>query len=146
MSGHDDLIGAYLKRIREQTPPEDKSVVAGVQDERALQEKLKSDRLKAELVDFQQNIAARKQHANRAFWLVVLWLGWMMIIVVLQGFLGHGKRETSYQVLGFSHTISEPSQFSLSDTVLIALISGATVSIFGFFAAVMNYLFPKSKI
>ena len=75
----------------------------------------------------------------------MLWLVWMMTIVLFQGFGGTGNPEISGQLFGLSYTFKEPRWFSLSDSVLIALISGTTISVFGFFAAVMNYLFPKRK-
>jgi hypothetical protein len=89
------------------------------------------------------DLEARRTYGNRAFWLVVSWLGCVLMMLLLQGFFGHGKAEITGSLLAVPFKITEPSVFSLSDPVLIALISGTTISVLGIFAAVMNYLFPK---
>jgi hypothetical protein len=82
-----------------------------------------AERKKLENVSIQQNIAARKTYANRIFWLVSLWLGAMLTIVILAGFGQNGQ------------------WFYLADSVLIALVTTTTISVLGLFTVVINYLF-----
>jgi hypothetical protein len=89
------------------------------------------------------DLKARKRYAERAFWLVCGWIIMMLLILLLQGFLGHGKHDISGQAWGISYTITERNLFFLSDAVLIALITGTTASVLGLFTFVMSYLFPK---
>lgn len=74
------------------------------------------------LKDSQQNRAQRKEYANKIFWLVCAWLSVLTFIVCMTGMV----------------------YFNLSDTVLVALISGASINIIGLMVIVANYLFPKN--
>ena len=100
---------------------------------------------KANLINkaLKEDIEARRLYANRAFYLVVCWLIAMLIILLLQGFLGHGEKTISGEFCGVTFSITEPNIFFLPEAVLIAAISGTTVSVIGIFVVVMNYLFPN---
>lgn len=88
------------------------------EDKRDKEEQILIERLK----DSQQNREQRKQYANKIFWLVCAWL---VVLVIIVGQAGCGR-------------------LILSDSVLIALISGASINIIGLMVIVANYLFPKN--
>lgn len=94
-------------------------------------------------LDLQKDIDAREKYANRIFCLIVGWVVALLAVVFLQGFLS--KREISLSFSIFGSPWKTAVHFELSDPVLIALIGGATASVFGFFVAVAKYLFPERK-
>jgi hypothetical protein len=89
------------------------------------------------------DIRARRLYAAATFVLVVLWILGIFLILMLQGFLGHGGQVVSGQIFDLKYTITKQSIFSLSDGVIIATIGGTTASIIGIFMVVMKNLFPK---
>lgn len=74
------------------------------------------------IADSQQNREQRKEYAGKIFWLVCAWLAALVLIVWNTG--------TRF--------------LFLSDAIVIALISGASVNIIGLMVIVANYLFPKN--
>jgi hypothetical protein len=90
-----------------------------------------------------QNIRERKKYAEYIFWMVSVWLVMVILIVWLNGlgevycynFLDPILR-TGVKYISFN--------FQLSDAVLIALITTATVNITTFFLVVTKYLFPNT--
>ena len=81
---------------------------------------------KATVYDKVQNIKLRKKFAWALFWLTVGWLIAIYFAVFLVGFGGVWK---------FS--------FTLSDKVLIALITSTTINVLGLFTIVIRNLFPN---
>jgi hypothetical protein len=92
-----------------------------------------------------QDIQARRTYAGCAFWLVVCWLGLVFVILFFQGFFGNGGQVLTLEYHGVKFSYSKPPVFSLPEGVLVTLIGGTSGSVFGIFAAVMNYLFPNRK-
>lgn len=93
--------------------------------ERHIKKEDRDDKLDQEqeiLKDSKQNREQRKEYANKIFWLVCGWLVSLVFIVILVGF----------------------GRMQLSDTVLVALISGASLNIIGLMVIVAQYLFPKN--
>jgi hypothetical protein len=90
-----------------------------------------------------QNIRERKKYAEYIFWMVSVWLVMVIMLVWLNGlgeiycynFLDPILR-TGVKYISF--------KFELSDAVLIALITTATVNITTFFLVVTKYLFPNT--
>lgn len=90
-----------------------------------------------------QNIRERKKYAEYIFWMVSVWLVMVIMLVWLNGlgevycynFLDPLLR-TGVKYISFN--------FQLSDAVLIALITTATVNITTFFLVVTKYLFPNT--
>ncbi|MCF0043521.1 hypothetical protein [Dyadobacter fanqingshengii] len=90
-----------------------------------------------------QNIRERKKYAEYIFWMVSIWLVMVVVLVWLNGlgevycynFLDPLLR-TGVKYISFN--------FQLSDTVLITLITTATVNITAFFLVVTKYLFPNT--
>lgn len=90
-----------------------------------------------------QNIRERKKYAEYIFWMVSIWLVMVVVLVWLNGlgevycynFLDPLLR-TGVKYISFN--------FHLSDTVLITLITTATVNITAFFLVVTKYLFPNT--
>ncbi|HEY3197863.1 MAG TPA: hypothetical protein VGJ57_07600 [Nitrospirales bacterium] len=97
-------------------------------DEKTLQEKedLENQAKQAQLESYIQDVKARGEYARKIFWLIVGWISGMFILLLLQGFGSFG--------------------FKLSDTVLIAAISGTTLNILGIFVIVANYIFRKPAL
>lgn len=95
----------------------------------------------ANLEGLTQNIRERKKYAEYIFWMVCVWLVMVIMIVCLNGigeiycynFLDPLLR-TGVKYVSFN--------FHLSDTVIITLVTTATVNITGFFLVVTKYLFP----
>ena len=90
-----------------------------------------------------QNIRERKKYAEYIFWMVSIWLVMVIMLVWLNGlgeiycynFLDPILR-TGVKYISF--------KFELSDAVIIALITTATVNITTFFLVVTKYLFPNT--
>lgn len=77
----------------------------------------------------QEHIKARQQdrvlrggYADKIYWLVCCWLAGMFVILLCCGL----------------------RWLELSDSVLIAIMTGTTIDILGLMVIVANYLFPKS--
>jgi uncharacterized membrane-anchored protein len=75
--------------------------------------------INAKIETLRQNNSQRVIYARRTFWLTAAWLAVSMAILILKGL----------------------SILIISDAVLITLITTTTVSVFGFFILVMQYLF-----
>lgn len=75
------------------------------------------------LLNFTQNVAARKRYAHRIF---LITSGWLICVVAILALVGL-------------------KVFELSDSVLIALLGTTTVNVLGFFVIVIQYLFNKDK-
>lgn len=73
----------------------------------------------------EQDLNERKTYASRIFVLICCWLGGMIGLLLLQGFLS---------VWGV---------FNLSEAVILAAIGGTTINVLGIFIIVVNYLFPR---
>ncbi len=67
----------------------------------------------------------RKKYAYRIFWMICFWLCLIITILAFSGW--------------------KLGDFILSDTVLITLIGSTTITVAGFFFAVVKYLFPENK-
>jgi hypothetical protein len=100
------------------------------------QEDLEKQRKQLENVSLEQDIKERKAYALKVYRLICVWLGVIAFPLFLQG-----CSETSIEVLG----LSLQWRFSLSDQVLITLISGTTINILGIFIIVVKYLFHSNK-
>lgn len=105
------------------TPPTqiELETVESVDEERL---SLENDRLRAEVQNLEQDRAERKKYAGRIFWLVTAWLAGMICVVVLQGLV-------------------RLNLVSLSDNVLIALVTTTTGGVVGLLVLVVKYLFPS---
>jgi hypothetical protein len=77
------------------------------------------------LHDHRQNIGLRKEFAGKIYWLVIAWVASILVLLVLEGFKIDG--------------------FSLSNSVLLALIGSSTLNIVGLLYVVTHYLFPKNS-
>ena len=109
--------------IEDIAPP---SVPASTQaDPNTLQEQsyLEKSARDAELESFKQDVKHRAEYAPKIFILVVVWVVLIFGLLIFQGFSVFG--------------------FHLSDSVLIAAISGTTLNILGLFVIVANYIFRK---
>jgi hypothetical protein len=78
---------------------------------------------KAKVRSALQDINERKKYGTCIFGLVVLWLVAMVTVLVFQGF--------SFRA------------FTLSDTVLVAVVTTTTGGVVGLLALVVKYLFPS---
>ncbi len=83
-------------------------------------------RFTEELKSLKQDRTERKGYASKLYWLVTVWLGLILFFVFMQG----------AQVVPFTTT-----SFSLSDPLLITLITTTTANVAAFFLVVIRYLF-----
>jgi ABC-type Fe3+ transport system permease subunit len=86
--------------------------------------------------DFSNEVTARRKYSWRVYRLVVLWLAFVGLVVLMQGFDS------------FSLTLGEVSisyKFDLSNEVLIALITSATASVIGLFTIIVRYFFSRAN-
>ncbi|MCF2489525.1 hypothetical protein [Dyadobacter sp. CY347] len=90
-----------------------------------------------------QNIRERKKYAEYIFWMVSIWLVMVIMLVWLNG-LGEIYCYNFLEPLLRSGVKYISFKFELSDAVLIALITTATVNITTFFLVVTKYLFPNT--
>ena len=86
-------------------------------------EVLNAEFTKAQLKRLIDDNKARKMFSQRLFFITVLWMFIVLAIVIQCG----------------------RNKITLSDGVLIALITTTTANVFGFFYVVVNYLFNKDK-
>jgi sterol desaturase/sphingolipid hydroxylase (fatty acid hydroxylase superfamily) len=109
-----------LEDIREQNPRKSP-------DEKSLAEKKAYDHAfkDAKLREITQNIDERKSYAKKLFILISSWLFGVFLLLVFSGV-------KSIPLLG---------GFSLSDSVLIAILTSTTLNILGIFAFVTKYLY-----
>ena len=112
----DKLSKINAKNISNKTTP-DYQTSAEEQDYTLHHKKLINKALK-------QDIKERKKYAKSIFFLIIGWLVAVFIVLVLQGF-------GSYL------------NFTLSENIVITLITGTTINILGIFIIVVNYLFKK---
>ena len=75
------------------------------------------------LINFSQNVTARRRYSYRIFLTTSLWLTSVISILIAVGL----------------------KKLFLSDAVLIALLGTTTVNVLGFFVIVIQYLFNKDK-
>lgn len=78
-----------------------------------------------DLENKKQNRNQRKSYANKFFVFLCVYMGLVFLVLILCGFSLFG--------------------FTLSDTVLIALITTTTANVIGIFAFVIHYLFPTKN-
>lgn len=89
---------------------------------------------------------ARVDYAERIFRLISLWLCAILLILLLQGFLGKAGLSYDWTIPWFFGVHTKGSvHFDLSSEVMLALIGGTTVSVLGIFTFVAKYLFPEKK-
>jgi hypothetical protein len=86
-------------------------------------EELNAEFTRAQLKRLIDDNKARKMFSQRLFFITVLWMFIVLVIVIQCG----------------------RKVITLSDGVLIALITTTTANVFGFFYVVVNYLFNKDK-
>ncbi|MBB6003993.1 hypothetical protein [Arcicella rosea] len=97
----------------------------------------------AELESMRQDTDQRKLYARLIFWMVSIWLFAIFLVIVFTG-----MKSFTISTCGFflRHKTSDYTiNFSLSDNVLIALITTTTINVCAFFLAVTQYLFPSKK-
>ena len=85
---------------------------------------------KVDLFEKKQNIREKKKYARHLFGMLCIWLTLMMGILILNGF---GK-------IPFTCL-----KFSLSDSVIITLITTTTANVAAFFLVVTKHLFPSQS-
>lgn len=84
---------------------------------------LENARKEAELANLKQDVELRKTYSNRFFWLMCVYL-----LVVELFLIGAGLKS-----------------LTLSDTVLVTLLSTTTANIVGILIVVARYIFPDHK-
>lgn len=77
---------------------------------------------KLEVQSKAQDIAMRKEYADKTFALVCLYMICVFLFIILS---------------------CSPAMFDMSDNVLMVLLGTTTINVIGLFAIVMNCLFPK---
>jgi len=91
-----------------------------------------------ELDDFKNTVQGRKHYARCAFWLVVVWL----FLVLLTVWAASIKVITpSWYPLWMPLITS----FTISDSVLVTLVTTTTANILGLLIIVFQYLYPQPK-
>lgn len=129
MTGRETTAGsdALLAKIRadKEGVPENAPLSQGGEQAVESEGEFLSELERLKLLDYKQDIAARKDFSGRLYSLVKRWLVGIGALLVLSG----------WRVCGFN----------LSDGVLVALIGGTTVTVVGLFLVVVKYLFPDRK-
>lgn len=93
--------------------------------------------LKWKIKSQKQDVKMRRKYASKAYSFVFMWSCFLFLVVFFVGF-GDVKIE--------ANDFKLHSSFKISDTTLIALISGVTVNIVAVFVIVIRNLFPISRI
>lgn len=96
-----------------------------------------------------QDRKERKSYAGKLYWLLVVWLVFVASCFLLSGFelTPQVSSVTAPIDTGIDPPVGQTAmyKFVLSDTVLIALLSGATINIIALFTVVALYLFPSTR-
>ncbi len=103
-----------------------------VEDHEALKKEARlfeRKRREQELARGKQELEQRERYAGRVYRMIVAWLVSILAITLLQGFRG---------LHGFTR-----GRFHLSDSVVLGLIGGTTVTVLGLFVIVVRNLFPR---
>ena len=109
-------------------------------DEHNLEKRYNSDlekeheRLK--LLNFSQDINARKEYANKLYLLIKWWLVGIGILIICQG--------VTLDVPFLPKDYFSIS-FSLSDQVLITILTGTTINVLGLFLVVARYFYKSNE-
>jgi hypothetical protein len=93
-------------------------------------------------LDFRQkqiNVGGTDFYAQAVFYTTVLWLAFIAVTVLLQGFLGSSG--FSYNWIFGSVHLQGSIHFHLSDGIILALIGGSTITGTGLFVIVLNHFF-----
>ena len=90
-----------------------------------------------------QDIEQRKKYALLLYVLLACWMAFVAICFLLAGF---GRGVSSGHESGVAISSGCHILFELSDTVLLALLTGATINLIALFAIVAFYLFPKKAV
>lgn len=130
--------------IEPESPLEGSRILAEEEEELFGSEQEKHDfvrdlEFEQKLVDLsglRQDIDERQKYASRLFVLLACWMGFVAICFLLTGL-------KDFRFSFMSIPVATGGFFYLSDTVLIALLAGATVNLIALFAIVAWYLFPK---
>jgi hypothetical protein len=85
--------------------------------------RLENDRVRANNEKIRDENTLRKSYGRCIYWFVVAWVASIVGIVICTGWKLGG--------------------FQLSDTALIAIISGNTITIIGMLVTIVKYLFPE---
>ena len=109
-------------------------------DEHTLEEHIKSDikkeREALELLNFRQDINARREYANKLYLLIKWWLIGIGILIICQGVtLDVPFLSKDYFLISFS----------LSDQVLITILTGTTINVLGLFLVVARYFYKSNE-
>jgi hypothetical protein len=126
---------SYLNAIKGLISDESKAATPAISEETEYVEKDLDRELQIEIIkaereknrQSQQNREERKRYARHIFLFTCLWATTIFIILILSGL--KCIKDVKY------------FEFSLSDKVLITLITSTTVNFFGFFLLVVKYLF-----
>ena len=98
--------------------------------------------------DYKTEIDSRRKYAKGLFRLVSWWIFAILVILLLQGFMGRGGMPLDVKYADIAHTSSEWKgvlHFELSENVLLALIGGTTAGVLGLFHIVAVHFFPEKK-
>jgi hypothetical protein len=87
-------------------------------------------------------IKIRKLFSKCLFGLVASWIAAVMTVLFMQGCC---SKNTVTCIVDEKTAEIQSVSFFLSDSVLIALISGTSVSVIGLLVTVVNYIFPKES-
>lgn len=84
-----------------------------------------------------QNQEIRIKHLHYLFTLTIIWIVFIWIILILQGFKGYPFQQTSH--------IYDFLEFQLSDTVLIAFMTTTTTTVLGLYGIGAYWLFKGKQ-
>ncbi|NIF02112.1 hypothetical protein F3J38_18940 [Pantoea sp. Acro-805] len=93
--------------------------------------------LKWKIKNQKQDVKMRRRYASKAYKFVFMWSCFLFLTIL---FVGFGDLQIE------ANDFKWHSKFTISDPVLIALISGVTVNIVAVFVIVIRNLFPVTKV
>lgn len=105
--------------------------------------RLHEDALEHDLESRRHDLTARKKYGPLLFLLVIVWL--FLVLVTVWASALKIEMPTSWKDSWLCIYMPIVKGFTISDAVLIALVSGATVNVIGLLFAVVNYTFPGQK-
>ncbi len=95
------------------------------------------------LKDNDNTITNKNTYTHRLFWLMLGWMVAVVLILIASGVKVPDNLPQDHCVWTWCRWCGS---FSLSDTVLLALIGATTANVIGLFAVVAKYLFTESQL
>ncbi|MDN8341092.1 hypothetical protein QZK74_03865 [Acinetobacter baumannii] len=136
---HINLVDEEIKQWVSDNPDKEKAVLEDTTLNSSHYKKISHEDLdrRQKLLHENQNQEIRIKHLHYLFILTIVWIIFIWVILILQGFKGYPFQQTSH--------IYNFLVFHLSDTVLIAFMTTTTTTVLGLYGIGAYWLFKGKQ-